>query len=548
MSFDYQKKIEKAERFFGGLKFAVIVIVLFSIMMIVGTFLESYYGTDFVNRVIYKSFPFMALQFGMFTSIFLAMLLRLPPKKRLYGFYGVHTGLIMIGCGSFITWFSGVDGHLSLDPNTPNRKVVLSDDVLRIIFHDEGKTVTRKLPYTAFETNLDDTYENIEIGKFIPFADKKLVWKKGSNPYPLNSRIHSTSYIISNPNVSQEMTLTLHPESVEFEASITMGLLNITYLPEGLSKCFATNSESGYIIWNSKKNICFTPEERNIKIQKTSENNKFLVIVEDDKMYSFFPDFNPWPVNQKLEVIKNSHLKIFSKKLFEDKPNLFAFGKKVAFFEDDKWVVKEFKIDSDKIDLPWMGFELLLLKHSETKFPGFEPVARLPLQKNGSLIKGMTKAIEISVLGSHYWVLDDRPITLRINSKKVSFVLDKEIMTLPFEFILTKFKMDKSPGTNKPASFESFVKLFTSNGPSDHHIFMNNPLKHAGFTFYQASYSQDPETGRYSSTLSVNVDQGRFLKYLGSLLLVFGAIFHYFLNRKKLTKSKSTDILNLDKN
>ena len=92
--------------------------------------------------------------------------------------------------------------------------------------------------------------------------------------------------------------------------------------------------------------------------------------------------------------------------------------------------------------------------------------------------------------------------------------------------------MDTDPGTNNPASYESFVKLFDNGQTSNHHIFMNNPLKHAGFTFYQASYSQD-SSGNYSSTLAVNVDQGRFLKYLGSLMLVFGGIWHYTLNRKK---------------
>ncbi|OUR97925.1 hypothetical protein A9Q84_06940 [Halobacteriovorax marinus] len=547
MPSDLKKKIEKAEKFIGGLKFAVIVITLFSFMMIVGTFLESYYGTDFVNRVLYKSFPFMALQFGMFASIFLAMLLRLPPKKRLYGFYTIHIGLIMVGCGSFITWFSGIDGHLSLDPNSPNRKVILSDDVLRIIYHDEGKTVTRKLPFAAFRTTLDDKYENIQLGDFIPFADKILTWRKGSNPYPLNSSIHSSTYIISNPNVSQEMTLSLHPEAVEFEASLTMGLLNVTYLPKGLANCFTTKGKSGYIIWDSKKNDCYTPEQRKIKIRKTSENNKFLVLRENGKVYSFFPDFNPWPVDENLKVIKNSHLKIFNKKLFEDKPNLFAFGRKVAFFDDEKWHVAEFKKDSDTIDLPWMGFELVLKKHADREFPSFAPKEIMPIQKNGSLIKGLTKALEIDVLGNKYWVLNDRPITLRINSKKVSFVLDKEILTLPFEFILTKFKMDKSPGTNNPASYESFVKLFTSDGPTDHHVYMNNPLKHAGFTFYQASYSQDPQTGRYSSTLSVNVDQGRPLKYLGSIFLVLGAIAHYLLNKKKVKKSETTDFFKLEK-
>lgn len=547
MSFDLQKKIEKTERFFGGLKFAVIVISIFTAFMIVGTFFESYFGTDFANRTIYKRFPFMFVQFGMFISIFFAMLLRLPPKKRLYGFYTIHTGLIMVACGSFITWLAGIDGSLSLDPNTPNRKVVLSDDILRIIYHDDGKSVTRKLPYTAFKTSIDDKYEDIAVTDFYPFSDKVQTWSKGSNPYPLNANIHSSSYIISNPSVSQEVTLSLHPEATEFKASVNLGPLSVTYLPKDLAKCFALKNKSGYIIWDSKKNTCYTPEQKKIAIKETSEKNKFLVIQEDGRFYSFFPDFNPWPIDKELKVIKDSHLRIFSKKLFQDKPNLFLFGREVAFFEDDSWQVKKFKSDSDIIELPWMGFELVLRAHKEKEFPTFKPVPVTPVQKNGSLIKGQTKAIGINVLGKKYWILDDKPITLRIKGKKVSFVLDKEILTLPFEFVLTRFKMDKNPGTNRPASFESFVRLFTKEGPTDHHVYMNNPLKHAGFTFYQASYHQHPETGVYSSTLSVNVDQGRPLKYLGSILLILGAMGHYFLNKKKSKKSKDGDIFKLEK-
>ena len=67
---------------------------------------------------------------------------------------------------------------------------------------------------------------------------------------------------------------------------------------------------------------------------------------------------------------------------------------------------------------------------------------------------------------------------------------------------------------------------------TNHHGFMNSPMKHMGFTFYQASYSQD-NAGNYSSTLAVNVDQGRFLKYLGSLMLVLGGIWHYNINKRK---------------
>jgi hypothetical protein len=103
--------------------------------------------------------------------------------------------------------------------------------------------------------------------------------------------------------------------------------------------------------------------------------------------------------------------------------------------------------------------------------------------------------------------------------------------------------MDKDPGTNNPASYESFVRLHEEAGPSDHHVFMNNPLKTQGFTFYQASYSELAQ-GQYSSTFSANVDQGRPIKYLGSLLLVFGAFAHYLLNRRKV-KPGSESKMNL---
>ena len=92
--------------------------------------------------------------------------------------------------------------------------------------------------------------------------------------------------------------------------------------------------------------------------------------------------------------------------------------------------------------------------------------------------------------------------------------------------------MKKNPGTNTPASYESFVDLFTKEGPLKAHISMNNPLTHKGLTFYQASYSVD-EWGNHSSTLSANYDPGRFWKYLGALMVIAGSLWHYFLTTQK---------------
>ena len=104
----------KIENFFGNLKFAVVIIALFAIFLGYGTFMESYHGTEYANRLVYKSIFFMLIQFCMFLSIFFATMIRLPPRKHLYGFYVIHTGLIILFLGSFITYQSGIDGNITL--------------------------------------------------------------------------------------------------------------------------------------------------------------------------------------------------------------------------------------------------------------------------------------------------------------------------------------------------------------------------------------------------------------------------------------------------
>lgn len=534
--------ITKFEKAIGGLKFAVTVLTLFAIAMIVGTFFESYFGTDFANRTVYKTWFFMLIQFGMFLSIIFAAFLRLPPKKRLYGFYTIHAGLIIIGAGSFMTYYSGVDGSLLLPPNTPNREVILSDDVLKIRFPDEGRVVSYKLPFTGFGTKIGEEYQGIKLNRYFPFAEKEFTWKEPTRTYQKEDPLHSSQYTLANEMVSQDFTLSLHPESVDFESSLTLGPLTIHYLPKGLSRCFGLNNPSKLILWDRKTSECFTPEDKNISIQKAETGRRFLVVPHEGQLVSFFPEVSPWALNEKMQVNKESALRIFSKTLFEEKPNLFLFGETTAFYnkDEDQWFAHNLK-KGVPIEIPWMGFELVIEDHKENQVPILLPKEVLPIQKNNEMVKGGTRAIELIIQGNPYWVTNEQPMQLLINGKKVVFYLQKESLNLPFELVLTQFKMDKDPGTERAASYESFVRLFSEEGPSNHHIFMNNPLKFQGFTFYQASYQQDRQ-GNYSSTLSVNVDPGRPFKYGGSLMLVFGSMWHYWLNVRRRKKKKVTPL------
>jgi hypothetical protein len=165
------------------------------------------------------------------------------------------------------------------------------------------------------------------------------------------------------------------------------------------------------------------------------------------------------------------------------------------------------------------------------------PVYVKPVQDNGQTVVGDIKAVEVDVNGQTFWVSSREPVAFNQNGERITFSLGKKAITLPYEMTLDQFKMDTDPGTSSPASFESFITLFRGNkGSTKHHIYMNHPLKHENFTFYQASYFQT-EQGPFGSILSVNFDPGRPWKYLGSLMLVFGSIWHFvFLRRKNLPK------------
>jgi hypothetical protein len=523
------------ERTIGGMKFAVAVIVLFTICMIVGTFFESYFGTDFANRTIYKAPFFMLIQLAMFLSIIFAALLRLPPKKRLYGFYTIHAGLVIIGIGSLITYVAGLDGHLTLPPNETTRQVVLNNDIFKITYPDEGKQVSYFLPYSASETKMNETYNNITLKKFLPFAEGKLTWVPGLFKYSVGEQLQSTQYHYKNAFAEQDITLSLHPEAgPDFPSTSTMGPLTFIYLPAKIFGCFNNVNQSKLIFFNTKTAECFTASEKNLTAKFTTSKKPFYIVPFNGEVLTFFPANSPFPLDKNGRPDQNSILRALSLDMYEKKPTLFLFGKQASFYSkaDQQWHHQAFISPANTISLPWMGADIQMIVHETNKMPFNTPTSTIPIQKSGALIKGDVRAVQIEILGKPFWVSNNNPLAINIQGKNILFEVTKETLNLPFEMALTQFKMEKNPGTNMPASYESFVKLFDGNITSNHHVFMNNPLKVKGYTLYQASYRQG-ENGSYSSTLTVNVDQGRPLKYLGSLMLVFGAIWHFNLNKKK---------------
>ncbi|MBY0517096.1 MAG: cytochrome c biogenesis protein ResB [Bacteriovoracaceae bacterium] len=530
---------QQTEKTLGSLKFAVFIILIFAVCLIFGTFMESYHGAEYANRLVYKSLPFMGVQLLMFLSILSATLLRLPPKKHLYGFYVIHLGLMTLFLGSYITYEAGVDGSLTLAPNSPAREVSLNTDQLLMQFPAKGNQVTIDLPYSFGTKNLDFKWENIKILRFIPFADEVIGWSE--DKLADTSRLHSGEYRIENDNFGEDFTLSLHPAS-DFESTAQLGPLSVHYMPEVLADCFGKDSHKGLLVWDAQGGRCFAPQTKDMKEQKGISGKNLLILKESGEDLRFLPDLSPLPVDKDLKIVQDSPYRIFSRSLFQEKPHLFLFGRFVGYFDKEasKWMVKEFK-NLTPVDLPWMGFKIVLKNHSPSKFPIRVPEAVTPIQDNGQLIKGAMKAIEIQAGDTRFWVTNQRAMSIEDpKDGKIIFQLGRKSLTLPFEITLDQFKMDTDPGTNNPASYESFVTLFKGNeGSEKHHVFMNHPMKYSTFTFYQASYFQTQQ-GPFGSIFSVNYDPGRPWKYLGSILLVLGSLWHFVLRKKPSKKNAET--------
>lgn len=193
-------------------------------------------------------------------------------------------------------------------------------------------------------------------------------------------------------------------------------------------------------------------------------------------------------------------------------------------------VKKGFVKAGEVIETGWMGLQFRLLKYMPK---AKEEVTYRALDRPTPMTNAAIK-IEFREPGTGKMKIQWMGLNslLKLFSDDQLYVVSYANRRLPMGFDLTlkEFKVGRYQGTLRAASYESLVDV---PGLGEQLISMNEPLKHAGYTFYQASFESDPTTGQpTSSILSVNHDPGRGLKYLGSLLIVLGALHLFYMKRR----------------
>jgi len=100
----------------------------------------------------------------------------------------------------------------------------------------------------------------------------------------------------------------------------------------------------------------------------------------------------------------------------------------------------------------------------------------------------------------------------------------------PYTMHLIDVRKDDYIGTSTPRDYSSYVRLVDAKRNIDRdriRIWMNNPLRYAGETFYQSSYSQD-QSGVEQTTLQVVTNTGWMIPYVACMLVATGMFAHFW--------------------
>lgn len=173
---------------------------------------------------------------------------------------------------------------------------------------------------------------------------------------------------------------------------------------------------------------------------------------------------------------------------------------------------------------------------------GITALRELPKHLLGNNLAGLVFNLKS---GEDYYKIllfgaDRFPTKVRLKNKIYNFLLRKKTYLLPITVRLKDFIMKKYPNSNIVKSYESIVRISNDKGMErDVKISMNKPLRYENYTFFQSSYSINPDGTEYS-IFSVVKNSGRLLPYFSSLIIFLGLIIHFIIMFYRRRKKKQT--------
>jgi ABC-type transport system involved in cytochrome c biogenesis permease subunit len=131
------------------------------------------------------------------------------------------------------------------------------------------------------------------------------------------------------------------------------------------------------------------------------------------------------------------------------------------------------------------------------------------------------------------------PERVKVGNKKYELALRYERHYKPYSVHLVDVRKDDYPGTETPRNYSSDVRLVDESAGVDRpvKIWMNNPHRYGGDTFYQTSYHKDAR-GEMTS-LSVVSNTGWMIPYVACMIVVVGMLAQFLITLSRFITRRS---------
>ncbi len=466
------KVFQKFWRFSTSFYLGIPVMISLTLLIMWGTIVESKYDAWTAGQMVYRSWMMFLVMGLLVYNLALVMIDRLPWKKNHYPFLLVHIGIIMLISGGWVTQKFGLDGSMPIMLKGQSNLVTVSE--------------TDFVVYATFD---GDRY----------------------------SKLYDSEVNFYNKPPTKE-----NPMSIQFSKDN----LKITdYIPyartsKKISKDTEKKSGASVKIQLMNANVKQVEILTQPNLQKSVEINLGPLKVYLGHDYNTSGRKKPEINEIYLNKIDEEHLAYAYFDKNENKP--YASGKMQI---------------GQVISTHWMGLELRLLDYIESAKEDWD------VQKMDHPTPLTTAVVFIEYKNRKEWLLLNDVIKIFDDQTAYLISFQNRRIQLDFPIHLDEFKIENYGGTQKAKSYSSLVTAGSAKDSSiaiepvkTELISMNEPMKHNGYTFYQASFQQDEQTGQpIASILSVNKDPGRPIKYLGSLIMSFGILWLFYQRRNRKT-------------
>jgi len=562
----------------ASLKLAVVLIVVLAGVLAWATFLEAAKGREFAQWYVYGGQWFIALLALLGINILAATLIRFPWRSSQVGFVTTHAGLLVLLLGSIQTFVSGIEGQLAfVEGEAAERILMAGRSQLKVATQRPGGWQTTEFSFFPGPVDWpggklldfgDVDGVRVRVLKFYRHARQEQAWvadetRRGQPAIQLaifdsGRQPAGEVWVAANPfggrPVSQSPNFDLQQAPL---ASMLDDFLKPVDIVEGKGLLSVHHNNRVYPVFveeNLNKKVPIGDSGISVEIGAYYANavseggGRFTSAGAAPKNPMLQLQIHLGDGKEPISEIAFAKNPLVSYELMRGQacPVKFWYhhphvpvpsGAEFLQTPDGKLYCRvgidgERRLhgevrEGDRIQLA-EGSEALVVRHlpharQEVRFYAMEPAAGESEGPEAAALvelaaKEKTQQVWLKRGDQQHGL---RKIETPPGPLLVSFGYEQ--IPLGFSLKLLDFKRGMNPGEMGVASFASHVQLVdTAQGINRNEVIsMNSPLVHGKYTFYQSSYRDLPD-GREVSVLSVAYDPGRFLKYLGSLMICVG--------------------------